>query len=103
MNAKRVCYRFNLRTSVIKRNGKTYNHYHISQLGFSYEDAVSSAFFELKKKKTQLLKIHTASVTEIAWAFDHNLEFFNAKLNDYPVQIPDDLNKVLENYLNNGF
>ena len=103
MNAKKVCYRFNLITSVVKRNGKTYNHHHISQLGFSYDDAISSAFFELKRKKTKLLKIHKATVLEIAWAYDHNLEFLNATLKDFPVEIPDDLNKALNIYLNAGF
>jgi len=102
MTTIRVCYQFNLIASIIKRNGRQYNNHFISQLGFSYYDAALSAYFELKRKKARLIKIHAASVAHIAFAYDQNPGFIKASLKDHPVQIPDDLNGVWEKYCNYG-
>ncbi|WP_118975768.1 hypothetical protein [Taibaiella koreensis] len=92
-----ICYEFALTMSVRKRNGKVYKR-HIEQAsGMNFENAVWTAFFKLKRNKAEILSISEARAFRITFAFEKGtLKRADINLSDFPPDIPQDLNAVLQ-------
>lgn len=95
MEGLTICYEFNFNIAVKKKNGREYKSYAVLATGINYDQAVWDAYFTLKKRRIAILKINSAKVLRIAFALDDNHNFITAKLADHPIEIPADLDKIL--------
>ncbi|MBB6108664.1 hypothetical protein SAMN05421821_102101 [Mucilaginibacter lappiensis] len=98
MEASTICYEFNFRLTVRKRDGKLYKNHHIIGIGLSYSNALWDVFHTLKKRKTEIITVQEVKPRCIAFAFDRENKSVKISLAEYPPVLPDDLNKEL-NYL----
>lgn len=94
MEAITIGYDFRFDLVVRKSNGKTYKKHIITGLGITFESALWTIFFKLKKSKTEILDITGVEPIRIAFAF-RGEENLRLKLADYLPLIPEDFAQAL--------
>ncbi len=98
MEALTICYEFNFRLTVRKRNGNLYKNHHIIGIGLTYNNALWDVYTKLKKRRSVIIKVQEVKPRCIAFAFDKDNKSVKLSLAEHPPILPEDLNKGL-NYL----
>jgi len=90
-----IGYEFIFNLAVKKKNGKVYKSHSATGVGTTYDHALWYAYFSLKKKRIEILKVNTVRVNRIAFAIrdGHSIP---AKLAEHPPVIPEDLNAAVK-------
>jgi hypothetical protein len=90
-----ICYEFSFNVATIGKKGRQRKSYALLATGISYSNAVWDMYFTLKKRSNTLVSINGVTVTRIAFALDEQQNFVRVRLENYPVDLPEDLNKEL--------
>jgi len=88
-----ICYEFNFNVAIRRKTGKQQKSYALLATGATYTNALWDVYFTLKRRNSTLINVNTVRVTRISFALDEQQNFVKAALADYPVEIPEDLNK----------
>ncbi|HVW96686.1 MAG TPA: hypothetical protein VHA56_12020 [Mucilaginibacter sp.] len=91
-----ICYEFNFNVAIKKHTGRKRENYALLATGISYANAVWDLYFTLHKRGSILIRINSVRVTRIAFALDEQQSFVAARLADYPLQLPEDINHDLQ-------
>ncbi len=95
MEGLTICYEFNFNVAIKKNNGKQQKKYALLATGVCYITALWDVYLTLKKRRSTLINVNSVKVNRIAFAMDEEHKFVKVILADYPLEIPQDLNKDL--------
>jgi len=90
-----ICYEFNFNVAIRRNKGRQQKKYALLATGINYATALWDVYFTLKKRSSTLVSVNSARVTRIAFALDKQQNFVRVSLADYPIEMPEDLNKEL--------
>ena len=97
-----ICYEFSFNIALCRSNGRTQGNHSIIATGSDYRNAVWDMYFTLKKRRSTLIRVNSVRVLRIAFALDEEHRYTTVRYTDYPVQIPEDLNKDVASLPKNG-